>query len=192
LPVIETTRVPPAAATSTSIALNGSRPAQPAVAAERNGQRLPKQLAGRAAQQAADARRDIGEQIVRIDLPEPADPLLLIFAQQLADRLARGALLGHLLDLAREHGLHSQAAGQDHAQIAAQHQHEQRKRLGPGQIGGIEQSGGDHPRPHRRGDRHHREQERARHHRAQRAGDDELHRHGLPSHREQHERAPQP
>ena len=58
------------------------------IAAEQRGQRMAEQLAGRAAEQGGHARGNVGDAVLGIDLPQPADAALLIFLQQQAGAFA--------------------------------------------------------------------------------------------------------
>ena len=69
------------------------------VAAEQRRQRMAEQLARRAAEQGGHARADVGDAILGIDLPQPADAALLIFLQQQAGAFALRAEVGVGLQL---------------------------------------------------------------------------------------------
>ena len=88
-PAIEIQRGPRAVFNSISSELNGllleQHAAQLGVAAEQRGQRIADDLVRRAAEQGAHPRADVGDAILAIDLPQPADAALLIFLQQQAE-----------------------------------------------------------------------------------------------------------
>ena len=69
------------------------------MAAKQSGKRVAEQLAGRAAEQGAHARADVGDAIVGIDLPQPTHAALLIFLKQQARAFALAAEVGIGLEL---------------------------------------------------------------------------------------------
>ena len=73
--------------------------AERAVAAQRRGQRMADQLAGRAAEQGGHPRGDVDDPVLGIDLPQPADAAMLIFLEQQPDRFGLGADVGDGLEL---------------------------------------------------------------------------------------------
>ena len=74
-------------------------PAELRMAAEQSGQRMADQLAGRLAEQSAHPRADVGDAVLGIDLPQPADAALLIFLEQQARAFALAADVGIGLEL---------------------------------------------------------------------------------------------
>ena len=69
--------------------------AERAVAAQRGRQRVAEQLADRATEQGGHPAGNVDDAVLAIDLPQPADPAMLIFAQQQPNRFRLGADLGH-------------------------------------------------------------------------------------------------
>ena len=88
---------------SISSELNGclsssTRPSS-ALAAEKRRERVADQLVRGRAQQSAHPRADVGDAVLGIDLPQPADAALLIFLEQQAGALALAADIGVGLEL---------------------------------------------------------------------------------------------
>ena len=74
-------------------------PAELGIAAEQRRHRMADERARRTAEQRGHARGNVGDAIVGIDLPQPADAALLIFLQQQAGALALRAEVGVGLEL---------------------------------------------------------------------------------------------
>src|SRR6185437_7159466 len=74
-------------------------PAQLGMTAEQRRERMADELPGRAAEQRAHARADVGAAVLGIDLPEPADAALLILLEQKARAFALAADVGVGLQL---------------------------------------------------------------------------------------------
>ena len=120
-PAIEIQRAPRGVLSSISRLLNGLLLEQDAaelgMAAEQGRQRMAEQGAGRAAEQGGHARGDVGDAVLGIDLPQPADAALLIFLEQQGGALARRAHVGIGLQLPecpagdREHAEDGDARG---------------------------------------------------------------------------------
>src|SRR5205085_10371797 len=64
-------------------------------------ERMADELARPAAQERAHARADVGDAVLGIDLPEPADAALLIFLKQQAGALALAANVSIHLQLVK-------------------------------------------------------------------------------------------
>src|SRR6476619_6162970 len=60
---------------------------------------MAEQLAGRLAEQGAHPRADVGDAVLGVDWPQPADAALLIFLEQQARAFALGADVGVGLEL---------------------------------------------------------------------------------------------
>src|SRR6476646_1329600 len=69
------------------------------MASEESGTGMAEQLARRLAEHHAHARADVGDSVVGIDGPQPADAPLLIFLEQQAGALALAADVGIHLEL---------------------------------------------------------------------------------------------
>ena len=126
-PAIEIQRVPRGVPSSISSALNGcfSSSTLPSSAwpPSKRGKRMAEQLARRPAEHRAHARADVGDAVLAIDRPQPADAALLIFLEQQARAFALAADVGIGLELAEGPAGDGHDAGDRHAEREQDRQH---------------------------------------------------------------------
>ena len=119
------------------------------------------QLAGGLAEHQAHAEADVGDAVVAIDRPQPADAALLIFLKQLGRAFAAAADVGVRLELAERPTGDGQHAGDRHAEREDDRQHVlEGYRVAADSERAADAAGeGDHPGQRGRG--HHYETEAA-------------------------------
>ncbi len=143
------------------------------VTAEQGGKRMADELRGRLAEQRAHPRADVGDPVLAIDLPQPADAALLVFLEQQAGALALAADVGVGLELGERPARNGEDAENRDAEVEDDREHvlERNAVAGENQRSAHAQGKADHPggRTRRDYDQAERADAKARH---DRGGDD--------------------